>query len=135
MQAFVRRHRTALALALISVLGFIAYANGLRNGFHFDDFEGIVDNAVLRDLKNIPSFFVKPLIFRFISDLDWRPILQTTYALNYAIHGADPTVFHATDLLFHICAASMIFLIVGEILRSEERRVGKECRSRWSPHH
>src|SRR5256885_15964496 len=24
---------------------------------------------------------------------------------------------------------------VGEVLRSEERRVGKECRSRWSPYH
>ena len=23
----------------------------------------------------------------------------------------------------------------GEIYRSEERRVGKECRSRWSPYH
>ena len=22
-----------------------------------------------------------------------------------------------------------------EIIRSEERRVGKECRSRWSPYH
>ena len=25
--------------------------------------------------------------------------------------------------------------IKGEIGRSEERRVGKECRSRWSPYH
>ena len=24
---------------------------------------------------------------------------------------------------------------VSEVLRSEERRVGKECRSRWSPYH
>ncbi|HAA89219.1 MAG TPA: hypothetical protein DCE07_01320 [Peptococcaceae bacterium] len=23
----------------------------------------------------------------------------------------------------------------GEVFRSEERRVGKECRSRWSPYH
>ena len=23
----------------------------------------------------------------------------------------------------------------GNIIRSEERRVGKECRSRWSPYH
>ena len=23
----------------------------------------------------------------------------------------------------------------GKIMRSEERRVGKECRSRWSPYH
>ena len=26
-------------------------------------------------------------------------------------------------------------LIDGETTRSEERRVGKECRSRWSPYH
>ena len=24
---------------------------------------------------------------------------------------------------------------VGKTVRSEERRVGKECRSRWSPYH
>ena len=29
-------------------------------------------------------------------------------------------------------AADIIFFI---LLRSEERRVGKECRSRWSPYH
>ena len=33
-----------------------------------------------------------------------------------------------------------VYLIVGKLLpkdslRSEERRVGKECRSRWSPYH
>ena len=26
-------------------------------------------------------------------------------------------------------------VLLGEIARSEERRVGKECRSRWSPYH
>ena len=27
------------------------------------------------------------------------------------------------------------FVVGGEVTRSEERRVGKECRSRWSPYH
>ena len=27
------------------------------------------------------------------------------------------------------------FVIAGNSFRSEERRVGKECRSRWSPYH
>ena len=27
------------------------------------------------------------------------------------------------------------FLADGKLTRSEERRVGKECRSRWSPYH
>ena len=28
-----------------------------------------------------------------------------------------------------------VALVYGDISRSEERRVGKECRSRWSPYH
>ena len=31
--------------------------------------------------------------------------------------------------------AANVTLIGKEVLRSEERRVGKECRSRWSPYH
>ena len=32
--------------------------------------------------------------------------------------------------------ASLVALVaVLPLIRSEERRVGKECRSRWSPHH
>ena len=31
---------------------------------------------------------------------------------------------------------ALLFIIHGGyLLRSEERRVGKECRSRWSPYH
>jgi len=29
----------------------------------------------------------------------------------------------------------VVNLVLGAVLRSEERRVGKECRSRWSPYH
>ena len=30
------------------------------------------------------------------------------------------------------CSASILYI---DLCRSEERRVGKECRSRWSPYH
>ena len=30
---------------------------------------------------------------------------------------------------------AIAFALYGETSRSEERRVGKECRSRWSPYH
>ena len=29
----------------------------------------------------------------------------------------------------------LMALAISTLLRSEERRVGKECRSRWSPYH
>ena len=33
------------------------------------------------------------------------------------------------------CASAPLFIMPISRCRSEERRVGKECRSRWSPHH
>ena len=30
---------------------------------------------------------------------------------------------------------SIVQAVFDDLLRSEERRVGKECRSRWSPYH
>ena len=52
-------------------------------------------------------------------------IVETTYTLEQAL---------AADEAF-ITAASIYVMPVGRIDRSEERRVGKECRSRWSPYH
>src|SRR2546429_3834293 len=39
------------------------------------------------------------------------------------------------DLQFRVVASARAFIGVGPAARSEERRVGKECRSRWSPYH
>ena len=42
------------------------------------------------------------------------------------------------SLIYPIAFASVVGIISGmimESIRSEERRVGKECRSRWSPYH
>ena len=38
-------------------------------------------------------------------------------------------------LLSFVLAAAMTGCINDSDVRSEERRVGKECRSRWSPYH
>ena len=39
---------------------------------------------------------------------------------------------YTTDV---VCAANAGFFHAAGMSRSEERRVGKECRSRWSPYH
>jgi len=38
------------------------------------------------------------------------------------------------DRILYLCDLGMRIYTFGD-LRSEERRVGKECRSRWSPYH
>ena len=47
-------------------------------------------------------------------------IIVQTATLDQPEHGLTKEVLDGTDVL---------------IWRSEERRVGKECRSRWSPYH
>ena len=42
-------------------------------------------------------------------------------------------VSFSTDVLLSMLDAFLEQKII--VLRSEERRVGKECRSRWSPYH
>src|SRR3990167_10375751 len=43
--------------------------------------------------------------------------------------------FQVSQLVKPLCINGTLTLDSGKIIRSEERRVGKECRSRWSPYH
>src|SRR5256885_16411317 len=47
--------------------------------------------------------------------------------------GAPMARRHADDLAFYAAVGIFLGGRLGYVLRSEERRVGKECRSRWSP--
>ena len=45
------------------------------------------------------------------------------------------TEIQDTEDTAYLLENNEIFYDVGYKVRSEERRVGKECRSRWSPYH
>jgi hypothetical protein len=45
------------------------------------------------------------------------------------------TILLVLGVLFLAGAGSFAYLLTTAPDRSEERRVGKECRSRWSPYH
>ena len=58
------------------------------------------------------------------------------YALAPAVMGAEgPTTGAAYTVGFLLVKAGGALIDNMAWLRSEERRVGKECRSRWSPYH
>jgi len=53
------------------------------------------------------------------------------YVLSKPIH----PLFYALTKMTDIIDITLLIPLVALIVRSEERRVGKECRSRWSPYH
>ena len=66
-------------------------------------------------------------------------VLVTGGALNAAgvVFYYALTTMRLQRLVFagYVAAAVAITLLCAALTRSEERRVGKECRSRWSPYH
>ena len=90
----------------------------------------------------ISKFFLFSRIKLFLQDNLLFSFFPPRYIFNCSI------IFYNFQLLFmfYVVKPSFIFyilelfchlpyLIFPETTRSEERRVGKECRSRWSPYH
>ena len=64
--------------------------------------------------------------------------LTKKYGKTYALNGLDMEVKKGDIYGFvgpNGAGKTTTLRIISGLLRSEERRVGKECRSRWSPYH
>ena len=67
---------------------------------------------------------------------DWSVTGVQTCALPISVPGIDRVAFSQQVDAGGLLGFLDIFVGGGlSLLRSEERRVGKECRSRWSPYH
>jgi hypothetical protein len=121
--------KTLPPLALI-ILGLIAFLNSLSNSFHFDDYDAIVNNTAIRDLKHLPSYFTDISTWTMSKSVDWRPLVLTTFALNYRMGGINPVFFRLTNLALHIGVAFFLFLIFKNIAaRSAARLPGLSTRT------
>jgi len=111
----VRRERgvpALVALALCALLSVLAYANALDNEFALDDAHSIQSNPWIRSLAHVPRYFVDASTFSTLrTNVDYRPVLQTSYALNHAISGYDVRGFRVGNLLLHLSVSLSLFLL------------------------
>src|SRR6266542_6090733 len=98
-----------LACALLLVAILAAYANHFHNSFHFDDGHAIINNASIRDLRNIPLFFRDATTFSALpSNQSYRPLVSTLVAIDYRLGGMQPFWFHLS--IFALFAALTLLL-------------------------
>ena len=78
-----------------------AYSNSLENAFAFDDVHVVQQNLFIRDLANVPRFFVDARTFSSLpQNATYRPLVSTTLAIDYAIaHGLALPAYHVTQLI------------------------------------
>ena len=97
---------------IIAILSFAIYFNTLQNDFVFDD-ESVVQNyQAIRDLSNIPKYFTGQEGFHKVIGRYYRPVVSTTYTLDYAIWSLKPSGFHLTNNLIHLFASVFLFSIL-----------------------
>src|SRR5207237_4210795 len=106
-----------LFLALLGAGLAISYRNSFGIGFYLDDSYGIASNPAIRSLRNIPLFFTDPFTLTTMQEnVDIRPVLVTTFAINYALSGNEPWSYHVLNLILHFIAAGLVFVIVRDHL-------------------
>lgn len=99
------RYALLLAGGLIAVAALCAYANSFSGPFIFDDGFAIEKNPSIRQLWPLSG----PLSPPPEMTVGGRPILNLSFALNYAFSGIEVGSYHALNLLIHILAGLTLF--------------------------
>ena len=89
--------RGSIAILVACVL--LVYANSFEGSFHYDDFHSIAWNPHIRDLGNLPRFFIDPTAFSAHPEFAmYRPLGLVAHALNFAIGDYDPWGYQLLNL-------------------------------------
>ncbi|MCX5714186.1 MAG: tetratricopeptide repeat protein [Candidatus Omnitrophica bacterium] len=110
-----------ISIALIIILGCIAYASSLSGKFVWDDELLIKNNVFIRNLPGIEIFF-KTKIFAEGCEATYfyRPLQIVTYALDYAIWKFNVVGYHITNTLLHILVALCIYWLVNILYKDNK---------------
>lgn len=104
-----------LAVCAIVISLSLFYSNSLTGAFIFDDLRNINDNPTIRNLWNLQDIFFAPIG----TGLNNRPLINASFALNYAISGLDTWSYHILNLFIHIAASLTLFGILRRTLVQE----------------
>ena len=101
---------TVLACAaVIAAAVAAAYLRGLHGAFVFDDLGSVASNGSIRNF----STSLGPPDATTVSG---RPVLNLTFAANYALSGTATWSYHAVNIALHACAALVLLGIVRRTL-------------------
>jgi protein O-mannosyl-transferase len=109
-----------LACAGLVLAAITAYANSFSGSFVFDDLLSIPQNPTIR---HFATALAPPGGGATVTN---RPVLNLSFALNYALSGTRVWSYHALNLLIHALAGLALFGIVRRTLAGMGPGRGKE---------
>jgi len=103
MERFLEGRRFHLAvICVIIVFVIAAYSNTFHSAFQFDDLPSITQNQqVIKNFGDIPGILKSR-----------RPVTQLSFAVNYAIGGANPFGYHVVNVAIHILTSIGLYFLI-----------------------
>jgi tetratricopeptide (TPR) repeat protein len=102
---------TKTAAFAVVVLGVVAYGNSVRGAFLLDDAASIADNASIRRLGDL-----RAVLCDMPASTSARPVVNLSFALNYAAGGVDVVGYHLVNVAIHLLAALALYGVVRRTL-------------------
>ncbi|HZR78189.1 MAG TPA: tetratricopeptide repeat protein [Chthoniobacterales bacterium] len=107
----------SVATGLLALILLATYSNHFQNSFHFDDAHTIVNNAAIRELKNIPLFFKDARSFSSLpSNQSYRPLVSTMLAIDYAVGGLNPVAYHVSIFALFLALVLLLVFVLKHLL-------------------
>jgi protein O-mannosyl-transferase len=104
-----------LALLLVALVA-ASSANGLRNGFTYDDVYIVQKNGIVHTLDHWWRLFKFSYWPRLYGSDGYRPITMLSFAVEWVVgHGA-PWVFHATNVVLYAATTVAVFWVASMLL-------------------
>src|SRR5262245_61410502 len=104
--------------ALVAICLAVVYVPLLGAPFIYDDHATIENNSSIVSLFPVIGTREQPGPLRPVPDLptSGRPLVNLSFALNYAFGGLKPAGYHAVSLVIHYCSALLLWSIVKRTL-------------------
>ncbi|NIQ00767.1 MAG: hypothetical protein GWM98_10525, partial [Nitrospinaceae bacterium] len=109
--------RALIPLALIAGITGLVYSNTLKNGFHLDDFDRVVDNPGIHKVFPLTRHFVDVwTMSTLVENRSFRPLLPLSLSLNYAVGGDSLPGYHLVNIGIHALSAILVYFLGLELL-------------------
>ncbi|MDO8733664.1 MAG: tetratricopeptide repeat protein, partial [Elusimicrobiota bacterium] len=102
--------KNKIFLTLIVLVSIFIYINALKSEFVFDDEFIVEKNTLIRSIKNISQIFVSSYWGEHAKDtLLYRPIVITTFAIDYGIWKLNPFGYHLTNIAINTINCVLLY--------------------------
>jgi tetratricopeptide (TPR) repeat protein len=107
---------SAKTFALVLGVALAASVTSLRNGFVYDDVPVVVENRALHTLEGLPGILTSAYWPQDVRDRIYRPATLASFAVDWAVGGGRPLVFHATNVLLHLAVVALVLGLCASVL-------------------